>query len=200
MDGRKNFSVVILAAGLSERMGQPKMFLKWNDLTFIERIVEGYFDFGCKEIIIVINERDKIEFEQLHLSGKGIKHVINNHIELGRFYSLQLGLSSLSKITRCFINNVDNPFVDISILSAMGLLIRNNNYIVPVYLKRKGHPVLISKEITEQILFEKDISINLSDFLKKYDCSLCTVDTEKILLNINTNEDFEEIIKTYRIK
>ena len=31
-------SVIILAAGLSERMGQPKAFMKWNKhITFLEK-------------------------------------------------------------------------------------------------------------------------------------------------------------------
>ena len=133
MGEKNNFSVVILAAGLSERMGKPKMFLKWNDLTFIENIVDGYIGFGCKEIIIVLNEREKLQFDLLKISGKGIKTVVNEHIDRGRFYSLKLGLSVLSQTEHCFVNNVDNPFVELPVLTAMSHLLYNGNYVVPAY-------------------------------------------------------------------
>jgi len=197
MREKNNFSVVILAAGLSERMGMPKMFLKWHNLTFIENIVEGYSKFGCKEIIIVLNERDKLQFENLNLSGRGIITVINEHIDYGRFYSLKLGLSTLSDAGNCFINNVDSPFAELTILSSMSQLVNNDNYVVSVFQKRKGHPVLINKKIVNDILSEKDFSLNINVFLKKYNCSLCNVHTEKIFVNINTIEDLKIFYKIY---
>ena len=52
-----DFSVIILAAGNSTRMGVPKFSLRFNSKhTFIEHIAQEYYDLGCKEIIIVINE------------------------------------------------------------------------------------------------------------------------------------------------
>ncbi len=52
----KEFSVIILAAGKSSRMGLPKLSLRYNEnKIFIEHIVNKYEDFRCKEIIIVEN-------------------------------------------------------------------------------------------------------------------------------------------------
>jgi len=194
MGKKRDFSVVILAAGLSERMGEPKMFLKWNKLSFIENIVEGYINFGCRDIIVVLNERDKLQFEMLNLSGKGIKSVVNYHVELGRFYSLKIGLTALSRIHHCFVNNVDNPFVELNVLTSMKNLVRDNNNVVPFSQGKKGHPVLISKEIIKNIIREKDFSLNLKKYLMDYDCVLCKVDSDNIHINVNTFEDYKRII------
>ena len=198
MEKNQNYSVVILAAGLSERMGEPKMFLNWDKLTFIENIIIGYEKFGCKEIIVVLNERDRAHFEMLNIKNKGVKTMLNNHIEWGRFYSLKLGLSALSFKEHCFINNIDSPFVNIKVLSDMSYLIKDENYVVPVFNNEKGHPVLIGKKIINYILEENDCNINIKYFLKKFNCRLCVVDVDNILTNINTMDDYFKVILKFK--
>ena len=54
-------SVIILAAGDSERMGKPKQGLLFsNGKTFLEHLVSVYQRFGVKEVIIVINRKSHI--------------------------------------------------------------------------------------------------------------------------------------------
>jgi CTP:molybdopterin cytidylyltransferase MocA len=49
----KEFSTIILAAGKSERLGFPKLSLKYDDdTTFVEHIVNEYQSFGCSDIIL----------------------------------------------------------------------------------------------------------------------------------------------------
>jgi len=199
MEKKHNYSVVILSAGLSERMGQPKMFLKWNHLTFIENIVKGYEKFGCKEIIVVLNEKDYTPFKWLKMDCDVLKIIKNNHVDWGRFYSLKLGLSALSSANHCFINNIDSPFVDQKVLSEMSSLINNHNYVVPVWNNIKGHPVLIGRKIIEIILDENDFKLNIKEYLKKFNCTLCSVDNEKILININTIEDYNSAIEKFQM-
>lgn len=53
---KKDVSVIILAAGKSSRMGQPKMLLKLkNALSFMENLLIEYTGFGCKKVIVVLN-------------------------------------------------------------------------------------------------------------------------------------------------
>ncbi|MCK5839504.1 MAG: NTP transferase domain-containing protein, partial [Bacteroidales bacterium] len=53
-------SAVILAAGRSTRMGRPKFALRFaKNLTFLEKIITGYSSFGCRQIIVVLNEQGR---------------------------------------------------------------------------------------------------------------------------------------------
>ena len=59
----KNHSVVILAAGKSSRMGNLKFLLKYNErFTFIEKIIDTYQNYNCKEIVVVLNKEGVCEF------------------------------------------------------------------------------------------------------------------------------------------
>ncbi len=49
-------STIILAAGASSRMGQPKALLKWKNKTFLENICHNLSKAGTEEIVIVTNK------------------------------------------------------------------------------------------------------------------------------------------------
>ncbi|MCK5170754.1 MAG: NTP transferase domain-containing protein [Bacteroidales bacterium] len=118
---KKEFSAIILAAGKSSRIGFPKLALRYNEnKIFIEQIVNKFESFGCKEIIIVVNEtgnnyltENKIQFSD------AVKIAINKHPEWHRFYSLKTGAKSLSEDSTVFIHNVDNPFVNCEVLNEL---------------------------------------------------------------------------------
>ncbi len=191
---KMEYSVVILAAGRSGRMGEPKFALRFNDeKIFLEEIVGQYLAFGCKEIVVVMNGDGKKLFDKLNLRLPGIaKIVINSHPEYERFFSLKTGLNSLANSNNVFIHNIDNPFVDEDALKLLFKYAGKHDYCVPVYKDRGGHPVLLSGKVVEAILREDDSGINFRDFLKRYDGRTVGVETDKILVNINTPNDYRE--------
>jgi molybdenum cofactor cytidylyltransferase len=46
-------SAIILAAGQSRRMRQPKMLLPWGDRTVIEHVVTTFLDASIEDVLIV---------------------------------------------------------------------------------------------------------------------------------------------------
>lgn len=188
-----NLGVIILAGGSSERMNYPKPFLPFNsNITFIEKIVLEYQSFKCSEIVIVLNEElnkqtwDKI----LSKFSSKISIIFNHHSNFGRFYSIQLGAKSLQNVTQCFIQNIDNPFIDQDLLDKIHATRDNSGYVVPVYKEKGGHPVLISSNIIESIIGEKNIYINFKEILKKFNRKSISIENKKILANINTIEEY----------
>ena len=188
------YSVVILAAGRSGRMGEPKFALRFNDeKIFLEEIVGQYLAFGCKEIVVVMNGDGKKLFDKLNLRLPGIaKIVINRHPEYERFYSLKTGLNSLANSNYIFIHNIDNPFVDKNVLKLLFNTINDADYCTPIFNNRGGHPVLLSNNVVKEILKEDDIEVNLRDFLKQYRGKRIEVLSDMILVNINTPEEYEK--------
>ena len=189
-----NTSVVILAAGNSSRMGSPKAFLEWNQgKTFLEKIVEVYLKFGCKEVIVVLNEEtNQIFFEKNLAISSQIKIAVNKHVDYGRLYSIQCGITQLEN-SYCFIQNIDNPFVEVDLLNELYNLKEENSFVLPVFNGKGGHPVLLSQEIIDFIK-KADIKIEkLNEILRLFKRVELPWDNENILNNINTPEDLKII-------
>jgi molybdenum cofactor cytidylyltransferase len=88
------FSVVILAAGASTRMGQPKLLLPWNDTSVLGHLLNQWRTFRPQQIAVVIASGDKAiprELERLHADD--VFRLSNPHPDLGMFSSIKVGAS-----------------------------------------------------------------------------------------------------------
>lgn len=191
----RNCSVVILAAGRSSRMGSIKFGLKTKSgISFLESIVNQYIGFGVFEIVVVVNKEDMQFLKSNNKEqNKKVTFVINKYPEYERFYSLQIGVSSLKVTDFVFIHNVDNPYAEDSTLNKIYLKRHEADCIKPIVLNKGGHPILISNVIVNEIIEQTDLNIKINIFLKRFSCKYEEVEDEKILLNINTIEDYKNL-------
>ncbi len=193
----KNCSVLVLAAGRSERMGSPKHLLRYDDNhTFLEYIVEQYRGFGCGQVVVVINEEAVVLFKTgIPEKLKDVVFVINRHPEWERFYSVQLGLQKLSGASHVFLHNVDNPYASQDVLQS--LIDKNDagDYVVPYYKGRGGHPVLLNPAVVQAIVGEQNPRRNLKDLLADFSKVTVAVNDENVLLNINTDEQYQQFVR-----
>ncbi|MBI9053150.1 MAG: NTP transferase domain-containing protein [Bacteroidales bacterium] len=189
----KEFSAIVLAAGESSRMGFPKLSLRYNENEiFIEHIVEEFGEFGCREIIIVVNNQGKKYLIENDIQfPENIKIVVNTHTNWHRFYSLKVGAKSLSKECSTFIHNVDNPFVNVKVLESLVSYSAKGDYVNPSYNEKGGHPFLLSQNIINDIRSSQEDKLHLKEFLNQYSREKVQVNDEKILVNINTKEEYE---------
>lgn len=187
-----NYSVVILAAGLSERMGQPKYALKFDKRqTFLERIIEEYIQFGKGRIEVVMNSFGyNSKIRDSYKESQQVHFVENATPEKGRFASVKLGLSAIENEVPVFIQNVDNPFISKRVLKELSSYLSFNSYCVPVYHGRGGHPILISPEVINDLLKIDSSEITLKDALFQFIRVNVDVNDNRILENINTMEDY----------
>lgn len=191
----KNCSVIILAAGRSSRMGKIKIGLKTKSgVSFLESIVNQYIAFGVYQVVVVLNEDGLLFLKSSSIKQiDKITFVKNEYPELKRFYSLKLGISSLKTVDFVFIHNVDNPYADESTLSKIFSKKHEADWIKPIVLNKGGHPILISNKIVIAIIEQTDLNIQINHFLKRFSCKQVEVEDEKILLNINTIEDYNNL-------
>jgi CTP:molybdopterin cytidylyltransferase MocA len=188
--------VIILAGGNSSRFGKPKPFLKLDSgLTFTEHLIVTYQQFGCKEIILVLNSNLSEVFENSFpetVKGK-IKIVYNSKPDLGRFYSLKLGADAVSDSDYFFIQNIDNPFTDLVILQKLYSNRKPYAFVSPFYTDRGGHPVLVPGIIIDMIRKEANIDLSLKEFLTQFKKIPVSIENDKILVNINTPDNYFEM-------
>ena len=189
----KNTSALILAAGLSTRMGEEKFALEYSPgLTFLEHIAAQYHQSDCHRIVVVLNPTGKKLLDKLQLRlPETVQVVINHNPERGRFSSLKKGLKSLKNQDFIFLHNIDNPYITKYIINSLLKNTGSADYACPAFMEKGGHPVLLRSNVVKAILAEKGDDINLSEFLKGFKKKLINTNNPAVLLNINTSEDYK---------
>ncbi len=190
---QEEFSVIILASGLSERMGFPKFMLKYSQSKFfVENIIKCYNELNCNQLILVLNSYDLGKFLTLNLElPENLKLVVNANPEFGRIYSIQKGIAELVFNKKIFIHNIDNPFVNKKICIDLLDSLEDFDFIYPIFQGKGGHPILINGNIVEDILTTEINDINFKLFLNSYKKKTLIVNDPNILTNINTLDDYD---------
>jgi len=183
-------SAVIPAAGLSQRMGSAKTTLTTEKkLTFAGHLVDVFTAFGCNPVIMVVNE----EFNPATCPTGDAIIVLNRRLDKGRSWSILLGLKRVPEYHACFIQNVDNPFLELSLLEVLAGAVTGNSHVMPIFQGHGGHPLLLGSEVVDH-LRNMDELPDFRQELKSFAGYKIPYHDERILLNINTPADYRAYI------
>jgi len=157
-------SVIILAAGESRRMGQPKLLLPWGETTVLGKVITT-FAAGLVpvatdgwEIIVVTGAASRhVENLVLQLSNNYPVHTINNpdYANSGMLGSLQAGLRAVSSTGgAALIGLGDQPQVRPETIQSIcaAYFQTGSSLVVPSFRQRRGHPWLASRSLWPEIL------------------------------------------------
>ena len=191
---KKDTGAIILSAGVSKRMNTSKPFLQFDTTqSFLKKIIDEYAAFGCGEIIVVLNSNiAKIVNRKSEIVNQNVIFVVNKHLEHERFYSIKLGIQKLRISEFCFIQNVDNPFINSNILNSIYEHKIVDGYVSPSFEGSGGHPILLGKDIIGYIKSLKANNANFRDVLKPYPYNKVELNDDKVLININTVEEYRK--------
>lgn len=187
---------VVLAAGMSTRMGSPKMLLKWGSITVIEQVVDSLNQAGVDEVIVVAGAL----FEDIKklLDKRDVIVIVNPNYKNGEMTdSLQTGLSELSQsTTAAMIVLGDQPFVS---PKTMRMLIQafektGHNIIMPSINKRRGHPWIIRRTLWDEIMALR-APLTMRDFMRSNQENIhyVLVEDENIVKDMDTPEDYRRL-------
>ena len=170
---------ILLAAGASKRLGEPKSLVDINGKSLIYMIIQKLKKINVRIIIVTREEL----FDEISKLGEIV--VINSEPEKGRTGSIQCGIKKL-RSERCLIVPVDRPGFSETTVEK---LINSKNTSCPSKDGKGGHPVILSKEDCEKIL-----SSNPSTSLREIiDPMKIEVNDEFLHLNIDYPEDLEKL-------
>lgn len=109
-----NIGIIILAAGASRRMGQPKQLLKWQGKSLIQHVCKLALSTDCSPVILVLGANADVI--RAGLATRGMNIVVNADWQLGMGGSLKAGINKLVEINpavdAAIILLVDQPLVD----------------------------------------------------------------------------------------
>ena len=190
-------SAIILAAGLSTRMGRPKMLLPWKNSTILGAVITTLSKTGIEDMIVVTGAfQQAIEDQVQFLSTQfPVRSVNNPHYGSGEMLSsIQAGLMAIDlRKTAALITLGDQPQIQDQTLKLIlsAYQISGASLIIPSYQMHRGHPWLVSSGLWSEI-------INLCpphtsrDFLEDHhsDIQYVSIDNDSILLDIDTPADY----------
>lgn len=189
-------SAIVLAAGLSSRMGDFKPLLPLDDTTILGHCISLFQDVGIKDVYVVVGHRhtDLIPL----VEKRRATPVFNPDYRKDMFSSVVSGLSSLDPDTEAsFLLPVDIPLVRPSTIGhLLKAYARNKGKIIrPVYKGRQGHPPIIPSRLSASIIKwsgSEGLRGALAQF--KADTIRVEVSDENIAFDVDTPEDYERLL------
>ncbi|MFN8241210.1 MAG: nucleotidyltransferase family protein [Bacteroidales bacterium] len=190
---------IVLAAGESRRMGQPKMLLPFRGKTVIETVIDNITASGIDNIHVVLGAN--AEAITSVISKYDVKIIINNIYKEGMLSSVKKGFRQLpDDLGAVLVFPGDQPSIDAAIIKGFIKKVSETGkgIVIPVKDGRRGHPILISSKYRSEVLRLEDeeglrgLSVKFRD-----DVGEIPVDDEAILRDIDTYDDYlEELNKT----
>jgi molybdenum cofactor cytidylyltransferase len=197
---KDKIAAIILAAGLSSRMGSFKPLLPLMGTSLIERMINLFRSAGINDIHVVVGHRAD-ETAPL-IEGLGAQSIMNHRYHDGMFSSVSAGVQSLtSKTSGFFILPVDVPLIRRQTLLDLFncFALRTGKICYPTFLGKRGHPPLISVAFAQGIKCWSGHN-GLRGFLALHEKGVAEVPVadQYILKDLDTRADYQWMAK--RIK
>lgn len=182
---------IVLAAGASSRMGQPKALLELpNGVPLAIHQCNLLRQAGCLHAVVVLGadaERIAAQLPQCQI-------VINPNWQHGRFSSLQAGLRGAPASEGYLILPVDSVGIAAETLAAVLATASNGPFhaVRPVYDGQSGRVLWISRAVAQELLQQPPRDLRIDEFLRAEARPMAVTD-EAILHNVNTPAEWEAV-------
>ncbi len=188
-------SAVVLAAGMSKRMGAFKPLLPVLGKTLLENVLENIGRARVDEIILVLGASAELIQTQICLDS--IKVVTNEAYREGMATSLQMGLAHVASQTEAVVVALgDQPFVRPETINHLISQYRERKpqIVIPLYRGVRGNPVLIDRSVFPELMqLSGDVGCR-AVFGRHPDTILkVAVDDPGVLFDLDTPGDLEKI-------
>ena len=185
--------LIILAAGESARLGQPKQNLVYQNKTLLQRAIETALASVCTPVIVVLGANE--ELIQPTISQYPIKILSNSGWTEGIASSIRLGINELQQkpeITSVILMLCDQPFVNRDLLIQLVEASTANDFVASVYDDAVGVPVLVSSKYFEELLTLNGDE-GAKKLLLKYPDKVISTPFRMGGIDIDTIQDYEKL-------
>ncbi len=188
-------SIIILAAGLSRRMGQAdKLFLPFGSTTILEEVIANIIPLLTEELIIVTSPLTHEKIKSLNIQG--VRLVLNEDHETGMTSSIQKGVENATQ-GHYMICLGDQPKIDTATYQKLieSHLNQSDHAItLPFYEGRKGNPVIFGGVYRAAILSHTQPE-GCKEIVKVNNQHINAVEVADsgVMMDIDTPEDYQLI-------
>ena len=200
-----DIAAVILSAGYSSRMKRFKPLLPVGETTAVQTLVRSVKDAGIGRIVTVTGYSR--ELLRPVLDSEGCIEAYNADYDSGMFSSIKTGISKARELypdaAGYLVMPVDCPLISAETVRTVaehaGHDSSGENFFVPVFEGKKGHPLFVPKFYAEEIC-SYDGPGGLKAVTDKYWDRMVRipVSDEGCLLDMDTQESYSELLEFYR--
>ena len=185
---------LIVAAGMSKRMGEFKPMLSIGSISVAQRVVATLSQAGVNKIVMVTGYNATML--ERHLSGNGIIFLRNEDYETTQMFdSVKIGLSYLlDKCDKVLFTPVDVPLFTAKTVRA--ILDSGASLAVPMCEGQQGHPILIANSLIPEILKDSG-EMGLKGAMDRCSVPLLRIEVEDpgTIHDADTPEDFSALVE-----
>lgn len=190
--------IILLAAGQSSRMGNPKQLLEYKGRTLLLHSVDSAIATGLTPVIVVLGANRQLVEKEL-VSKEGLMIIFNSDWEEGMASSIRCGIKEAlemePELDGIIIMVCDQPFVGPKLLKK--LLDTQRETGLPVvgshYNSSPGVPALFHKSFFEALLGLRG-DTGARKLLKECKNAVAMVDFPEGNIDIDTKEDYDGLI------
>jgi molybdenum cofactor cytidylyltransferase len=146
---------IILAAGMSSRMGRPKQLLDWHGQPLVRHIAEQAQASDLDGLVVVVGAGAPAVRAALTDVEPRLQIVENGNFHTGQASSLRCGVAALAHDAAAgLILLVDQPLIHPALINRVLDCYRQDpeaEAVIPHYHEQPGHPVVLGAELFADI-------------------------------------------------
>jgi len=189
--------IIILAAGNSSRLGEPKQLLNFNGKTLLRNVVDEAKK--VSELIIVVTGSGHTEVVK-EIEDLEVKVVENINWVEGMGSSIKVGiiqlLNQFPKVQNVIISVCDQPFIKASVFSDLIQKQKDSQkgIVASKYSDTLGTPVLFTKKYFQQ-LSGLSGQEGAKKMIQKFKGDIAEISFERGAIDIDTQNDYQKLIQ-----
>jgi len=190
-------TAIVLAAGLSRRMGRFKLLLPWGERTVIGQVVATLQEAGVPEIVVVTGHH--AADVAAALADTPARVVFNPDYATGEMLSsIRAGLQNLTgdstskDLKAALLCLGDQPQMEAATVRAVVAAGEGTGWqciVIPSYHMKAGHPILLPRFVWPEVLAAAD-TLRAVLAAHRPHIHYLTVDTATVLADLDTPEDY----------
>ena len=189
----RNIGAVVLAAGGSSRLGQPKQLLKFRGETLVRRVVGAAAEAGCDPIVVVVGETGAAIRDELR--GTRATIIENPEWQRGLGTSIRCGLRDIaSSLDAVILLTCDQPLVESSVIAELIAAKKGTGkpIVASSYANTLGVPALFDRSFFETLIALPNDS-GAKSLIETHPGDTASIEFEAGAIDIDTPEDFERL-------
>lgn len=193
-----SIGAIILAAGVSQRMGSPKQLLTFNGNSLLRHAVQTALGSRCRPVVVVLGAHA----ETLHreISDLPVTSIENRLWAEGMGASIRTGIAALEGVSEHLAGTVlmlcDQPFVTSQTLDQLisAYEASPSLAVAAEYAGSLGAPALFSQELFAELSALKGAE-GAKQILKRHEPDVIRLSVPEAIWDVDTPADYERLVQ-----